>query len=130
MIRRPPRSTLFPYTTLFRSRDVRRGPGGAAPPDGDRVHRDRAETLGPGPALRDRRPLLEDLADAGHLARVQGGLRSAALPEAAPAHRAVPPHAELQQREDRGRAGLDPDLRAVLPPALSPRPLGEVRRGV
>src|SRR3989449_8434498 len=24
MIRRPPRSTLFPYTTLFRSRDVRR----------------------------------------------------------------------------------------------------------
>src|SRR2546429_7347609 len=25
MIRRPPRSTLFPYTTLFRSRDVRHG---------------------------------------------------------------------------------------------------------
>src|SRR2546429_4371225 len=24
MIRRPPRSTLFPYTTLFRSRDVAR----------------------------------------------------------------------------------------------------------
>src|SRR3712207_7300560 len=24
MIRRPPRSTLFPYTTLFRSRQVRR----------------------------------------------------------------------------------------------------------
>src|SRR3712207_7086532 len=28
MIRRPPRSTLFPYTTLFRSR--RRGPASAA----------------------------------------------------------------------------------------------------
>src|SRR2546429_7270313 len=28
MIRRPPRSTLFPYTTLFRSR------GGGQPPDG------------------------------------------------------------------------------------------------
>src|SRR6266436_8223355 len=31
MIRRPPRSTLFPYTTLFRSRhpaDPRVGPGG------------------------------------------------------------------------------------------------------
>src|SRR2546422_6230031 len=31
MIRRPPRSTLFPYTTLFRSRDHARGvaaPGG------------------------------------------------------------------------------------------------------
>src|SRR3712207_7449870 len=27
MIRRPPRSTLFPYTTLFRSGDVPRGPG-------------------------------------------------------------------------------------------------------
>src|SRR5215510_15732020 len=26
MIRRPPRSTLFPYTTLFRSRDERRRP--------------------------------------------------------------------------------------------------------
>src|SRR3712207_9291765 len=30
MIRRPPRSTLFPYTTLFRSRAPRRGgPSGA-----------------------------------------------------------------------------------------------------
>src|SRR3712207_7563140 len=27
MIRRPPRSTLFPYTTLFRSEDVRRMAG-------------------------------------------------------------------------------------------------------
>src|SRR3712207_7814134 len=27
MIRRPPRSTLFPYTTLFRSRDVHHLPG-------------------------------------------------------------------------------------------------------
>src|SRR5215203_7146363 len=27
MIRRPPRSTLFPYTTLFRSRGRRRSPG-------------------------------------------------------------------------------------------------------
>src|SRR2546425_7276832 len=28
MIRRPPRSTLFPYTTLFRSRGAARHPGG------------------------------------------------------------------------------------------------------
>src|SRR6266852_9054582 len=28
MIRRPPRSTLFPYTTLFRSRFALRGPPG------------------------------------------------------------------------------------------------------
>src|SRR3712207_7972458 len=31
MIRRPPRSTLFPYTTLFRSRFT----GGVLPPDGE-----------------------------------------------------------------------------------------------
>src|SRR2546427_5883811 len=41
MIRRPPRSTLFPYTTLFRSRQGHRGglagspPGGARPPSDD-----------------------------------------------------------------------------------------------
>src|SRR5439155_24665559 len=33
MLRRPPRSTLFPYTTLFRSRS-----GGVQRGDGDRVH--------------------------------------------------------------------------------------------
>src|SRR3712207_7881759 len=33
MIRRPPRSTLFPYTTLFRSRETRRPP---RRPQGDR----------------------------------------------------------------------------------------------
>src|SRR5256885_9395565 len=31
MIRRPPRSTLFPYTTLFRSRRRRVYPGGPGP---------------------------------------------------------------------------------------------------
>src|SRR6266540_5939880 len=36
MIRRPPRSTLFPYTTLFRSPAARRGAGDpAASPDPD-----------------------------------------------------------------------------------------------
>src|SRR3712207_6989019 len=35
MIRRPPRSTLFPYTTLFRSpRRSRCPPGGGGPPAG------------------------------------------------------------------------------------------------
>src|SRR5260370_26227802 len=42
MIRRPPRSTLFPYTTLFRSHERadggpqknRGGPGGGRPPAG------------------------------------------------------------------------------------------------
>src|SRR2546430_7361833 len=57
MIRRPPRSTLFPYTTLFRSRVRRRlSQGGAGPPVpedsrgasrhrrvGDRLRRDPAD---------------------------------------------------------------------------------------
>src|SRR2546426_7615724 len=47
MIRRPPRSTLFPYTTLFRSRDSRPHP--ARP----RVVPDR----------REPRPLVEELLD-------------------------------------------------------------------
>src|SRR2546428_3604581 len=40
MIRRPPRSTLFPYTTLFRSVRVSRGGavvGGGEPPRGDAI---------------------------------------------------------------------------------------------
>src|SRR5256885_13219399 len=57
MIRRPPRSTLFPYTTLFRSdrkrRQVGRQPGTLEPPDravpdqradGGRDRRDRKST--------------------------------------------------------------------------------------
>src|SRR2546422_7599543 len=45
MIRRPPRSTLFPYTTLFRSRHL---PGGPLRPGSrrhacHRVHRDRIQ---------------------------------------------------------------------------------------
>src|SRR5256885_4144607 len=32
MIRRPPRSTLFPYTTLFRSDQTANSPGARAPP--------------------------------------------------------------------------------------------------
>src|SRR2546426_5393610 len=38
MIRRPPRSTLFPYTTLFRS--AAQAAGGSTA-DGDRAHGDR-----------------------------------------------------------------------------------------
>src|SRR3712207_8170614 len=49
MIRRPPRSTLFPYTTLFRSRRRRPGRGAAHPaPGGQRqgrlAHGDAART--------------------------------------------------------------------------------------
>src|SRR5256885_3401393 len=52
MIRRPPRSTLFPYTTLFRSREVHRGgrlglpleAGGHGAPDGGPERIDRKST--------------------------------------------------------------------------------------
>src|SRR3712207_8973032 len=42
MIRRPPRSTLFPYTTLFRSGALdRQGDGDAGDPDHDPLERRR-----------------------------------------------------------------------------------------
>src|SRR3712207_8308789 len=54
MIRRPPRSTLFPYTTLFRSHR----PGGREDRGGLPAHRDRATGddvpgAGQGPLRRD-----------------------------------------------------------------------------
>src|SRR5256885_8890780 len=47
MIRRPPRSTLFPYTTLFRSHD---SAGQSTDPARGRI----AAAPGPGPASRHR----------------------------------------------------------------------------
>src|SRR2546429_5691239 len=38
MIRRPPRSTLFPYTTLFRSVSLYDSPSGVGEPRGARAH--------------------------------------------------------------------------------------------
>src|SRR5215813_10984529 len=52
MIRRPPRSTLFPYTTLFRSRRQRRRPHPVEPEAAARVLRHRAGRV---PADRRRR---------------------------------------------------------------------------
>src|SRR5258708_8860351 len=51
MIRRPPRSTLFPYTTLFRSRG-RRGQGRGAVVEGSFDQGDRSDELR---AVRDRK---------------------------------------------------------------------------
>src|SRR3712207_8960157 len=58
MIRRPPRSTLFPYTTLFRS--VRDGPGRGHDAQGDQEVHPLHRRLAPGAArlradLHDRR---------------------------------------------------------------------------
>src|SRR6266487_5252615 len=44
MIRRPPRSTLFPYTTLFRSRRSRRPAGAEHRPRPRHTRRDRKST--------------------------------------------------------------------------------------
>src|SRR2546430_13010481 len=52
MIRRPPRSTLFPYTTLFRSRPVTHAARASLPaPERRRLHRLPARALSapPGP---------------------------------------------------------------------------------
>src|SRR5207249_7286004 len=46
MIRPPPRSTLFPYTTLFRSPPTRRAGGVASCSDGRRAPRGRARSSG------------------------------------------------------------------------------------
>src|SRR5438477_3527077 len=50
MLRRPPRSTLFPYTTLFRSHGARRR---STSPQGNRGHRRTGPFLSRG-ADRDR----------------------------------------------------------------------------
>src|SRR5256885_2971969 len=50
MIRRPPRSTLFPYTTLFRSHHFRlaplRSPSSCPPPCGKRIKNVRSPRVG------------------------------------------------------------------------------------
>src|SRR2546426_7378123 len=59
MIRRPPRSTLFPYTTLFRSGASRRATSGrrrtSRPPEHEQLHWlvDRPGALGAAVALED-----------------------------------------------------------------------------
>src|SRR3712207_8027326 len=61
MIRRPPRSTLFPYTTLFRSRD--------------------GELPGPRPAVPQRHAEVASAADVRRRVRADGEpLRGAAQP--------------------------------------------------
>src|SRR2546427_3768556 len=57
MIRRPPRSTLFPYTTLFRSRGVEEVGAGVVEREAEaarRLHRHRHLLALPEPAPRDR----------------------------------------------------------------------------
>src|SRR5256885_11555638 len=57
MIRRPPRSTLFPYTTLFRSHT---SPSPVAPPRNGIVALHRADADAPGEAPGDQLSRLPD----------------------------------------------------------------------
>src|SRR2546427_3099685 len=65
MIRRPPRSTLFPYTTLFRSRGYRRHPALETVANGDvplrlfpgRIHQEPARGSARRPERRGLVPL-------------------------------------------------------------------------
>src|SRR3712207_9293077 len=104
MIRRPPRSTLFPYTTLFRSRR----PGRAGPRDRRAAG---ADLPGPGPRGRQAAGgALDGPADDGGAAP----LPTAGLYPAAGARLAAP----ARERPPRGR-----------PPPLSlKRPRGGIGR--
>src|SRR5438034_11734117 len=100
MIRRPPRSTLFPYTTLFRSRafvtalvqDSQQSGVGAPPEEALRVgRRDGHTRLAPPPSRCGRHVLLQRAP--GPLARVILHLPHDLLPGAdvgCTAHRAHP----------------------------------------
>src|SRR2546427_3771497 len=81
MIRRPPRSTLFPYTTLFRSPGdigprIRRAIEGHAPRAGNTgrvriVHRDRLKATGTIGAGVGRRPRSQDRRSEEHTSELQ-----------------------------------------------------------
>src|SRR6266511_956744 len=84
MIRRPPRSTLFPYTTLFRSR-----PGRPRRPDRDERHHELTRPLGgvhhrEGPAPVSEQPALRAQPDA--------------LPRRRRAGTQAPPHPPVEPR--------------------------------
>src|SRR3712207_8471869 len=83
MIRRPPRSTLFPYTTLFRSR---------LPPEQVLVGGDRQD-VGERPLVHHRRQAIAHLAQGGV---VRGGLRRR---EAEERPRSEEHTSELQSRQ-------------------------------
>src|SRR6266478_8164207 len=97
MIRRPPRSTLFPYTTLFRSRERALPlplalllPGAARP---GRAPVDARPALGARARLGERRPR------AAPRGRVGGGGARLLLARAAQARR-LPPAAPPRARAD------------------------------
>src|SRR5256885_16365758 len=103
MIRRPPRSTLFPYTTLFRSGGAVLRPGGVVPePDRHRGEGRRAPQLAALPAPRP----------AGLVEDVDRHAESAAL-DLAPIYRPRRT-SECEARHDVGAAGDRSELQVGL----------------
>src|SRR2546422_813762 len=97
MIRRPPRSTLFPYTTLFRSRDPTRRATGrpGLPPPRARRRRPSPGSLAP----PTRREIVPPARRAGHgrIPAAGGGDRRATRSEPRGGVRPARPHATPTQ---------------------------------
>src|SRR2546429_6892738 len=114
MIRRPPRSTLFPYTTLFRShvrsglRPVGHEPDGVPPHESPPVRRERGGPLsrfatsaregddagGPPPAARSGRggPLLSPPSPTPGIRRLGDRAPPTAVPALLPSNAPCPTH--------------------------------------
>src|SRR3989475_8704692 len=110
MIRRPPRSTLFPYTTLFRSLWPRRDPGGPPPPRRrpPHPHRRRAAPQRlPAVGVRVRRaPLQQPLLAGFRPRRSRRGDRR--IPQAtAPLRRAARDCGGMNAMSEKTRLGLE-----------------------
>src|SRR5215510_13170726 len=116
MIRRPPRSTLFPYTTLFRSRPRAparpppHGGPGRPPPDGGRPHERAPDPRAHGADLAAGRP-----GRAPPVLRPHRGLRHGHLGDRG--GRARLP--ALHEEDGRGLRGAP---RGPAPPRPRPRP--------
>src|SRR3712207_8389064 len=87
MIRRPPRSTLFPYSTLFRSRERQPGQHRRGADDVDVV---RVVRPGVQPAL---------IVGAGHQMKIRACTTPPAIPSTAPWARSEEHTSELQSRQ-------------------------------
>src|SRR3989442_15739157 len=96
MMRRPPSSQIFPYTTLFRSRGLERGAG----PDGAARRARPAREVGRGPGAA----LPPAAAHGGELHRVESRPREGRDGAAGPARGDLPPAARAGAGEDPGAA--------------------------
>src|SRR3712207_8258238 len=72
MIRRPPRSTLFPYTTLFRSYEAQRSYSVASAPGLEGLYELIVERLEDGEVS----PFFHDVAEVGDTIEIRGPFRS------------------------------------------------------